>query len=294
MPPIQSQSEIADLLAIMRLKEATTYHRGDYLINNRYSNVVDASWRQRIVEWMFGVVDTCALRRDAVAVATYYLDLCVERNVLTSKQDFQCAAMAALQLAIKLYDSTILKLDSMVQLGRGLFTARDIIDMESKMLSALRWQVHPPTPVCFLRQYLRLLPPTTSSVARYVIGEVTRFVSEISVCIYKFSQYPPSAMAYASMLIAMDRIDPLSFPSWQREEILEIMAQVAQMDYKSPDMQRLVAELHHSLDHNVSIQDLMQTIDAQCRQESYRKQALHPNKTSSSGSPRSPRDVRSS
>ena len=262
--------EAADIITVMRQQEATIYLRNDYLSDTRYAKVVDGTWRQRIVEWMFGVVDHCSLRRDSVAIAAYYLDLCVERGVVESRQEFQLAAMTALQLAIKLYDSTVVKLDSMIKLGRGLFTEQDVINMETKMLNALKWQVHPPSPICFLRQFLRLLPPTVAPLARYVVAEVTRFISEISVCLYKFVDCPSSAVAYAGMLIAMERIDEATLPQWQRQLIYQNMLAVG-MDHRSAQVINIMTRLQVSLEKNISLQDLMNTIDAQCQAEGYCK-----------------------
>ena len=266
-----SLDDVVDLVAVMHRQESTTYRRSDYLRNAKqdYSSVVDGAWRQRIVEWMYGVVDHCSLRRDSVGVATYYLDLCVERDLIESRQHFQLAAMTALQLAIKLYDSTVVQLNSLIKLGRGLFSEQDVIDMERNILKALKWNVHPPTSICFLRQFLRLLPPTLNPVARYKIAEVTRFVSEISVCLYKFVDAPPSAVAYAGMLVAMDRIEEAILPTWQRQEIFHTMAVSAGLDFQSPQIDKILTRLHASLDKNVSLKDLMITIDAQCRAEGY-------------------------
>ena len=137
------------------------------------------------------------------------------------------------------------------------------------ILKTLNWQVHPPTSICFLRQFMRLLPSSISLVARYKIAEVTRFVSEISVCLYKFVDAPASAVAYAGMLIAMDRIEDHILPSWQRQQIFHAMATLCNMDFMSLDIQKTVARLRTSLEKNVSLQDLMITIDAQCRAEGY-------------------------
>ena len=265
--------DVVDVVIQMQRQEATAYRRNDYLSPTNglhdFSNVVDGTWRQRIVEWMYGVVDHCSLRRDSVAVATHYLDICVERGVIENRQHFQLAAMTALQLAIKLYDSTVVQLSSLIKLGRGLFTEQDVIDMERTILKTLKWQVHPPTSICFLRQFLRLLPSTISPVARYKIAEVTRFVSEISVCLYKFVDAPSSIVAYAGMLIAMDRIEEPTLPSWQRQEIFHAMATLCNMDLASLEIQKIVTLLRTSLEKNVCLQDLMVTIDAQCRAEGH-------------------------
>lgn len=259
--------EIEDILRVMRKQESTTYRRFDYLATQMdvSDRVVDGSWRQRIVEWMYGVVDHCNLRRDSVAVAAYYLDLSLINGLVVSRREFQLAAMTALQLAIKLYDSTLVKLDSMVKLGRGLFNEQDVIDMEAKMLKALNYYVHPPTPVCFLRQFLRLLPPSVIPLTRYLIAEVTRFISEISVCLYKFVKYPPSVIAYSGMLLAIERIDGATLPYWQRQQIFELMSTVAGMRHDSKAVVDAVAQLHMSLERNISLQELMNTIDAQCQ-----------------------------
>lgn len=264
----------------MQQQEATAYQRTDYLASfpTDLSNVVDGTWRQRIVEWMYGVVDHCNLRRDSVAVAAHYMDLCVERGVVESRQHFQLAAMTALQLAIKLYDSTIVKLDSMIKLGRGLFTEQDVIDMEIKMLRALKWQVHPPTQICFLRQYMRLLPGSVSPHAKYTLAELTRFIAEISVCLYKFVDSPPSVLAYAGMLVSLERIDEITLPPWQRQEIFQTMQAAADLDHQSPLVQNTMTKLRISLGKNVSLQDLLHTIDAQCQAGGY-YDAKHPHAT---------------
>jgi hypothetical protein len=272
--------EISDIIAVMQLQETTVYRRSDYLTVGSCSRVVDATWRQRIVEWMFGVVDHCSLRRDSVAIAAYYLDLSVERGVVASRVEFQLAAMTALQLAIKMYDSTVVKLDSMIKLGRGLFTEYDVINMESKMLTALTWNVHPPTPICFLRQFLRMLPPSISPLSRYIIAEVTRFIAEISVCLYKFVDCPSSIIAYAGMLIAMEKIDANTLPVWQRQQIYETMSFAANLDHQSPTIVDITDRLKISLEKNVSLQCLMKTIDAQCRAEGYYFQVTNCNSNS--------------
>jgi hypothetical protein len=234
------------------------------------------------------VVDHCSLRRDSVLVATYYLDICVMKGVIKSREEFQLAAMTALQLAIKLYDSTMVKLDSMVKLGRGLFSEKDVIAMEERILRALDWHVHPPTPVCFLRQFLRLLPPSVNSLTRYMIAEVTRFISEISVCLYRFVKYPPSIIAYAGMLIAMARVDEGSLPIWQRQQIFSVMASGANLKHTSPEVMEAVTDLQVSLETNITLKELMDTIGAQCH-DGYSK--MRSSEYINNGGMNSPRDV---
>lgn len=299
--PLDVVEQVLDTVTAMRTQELTTYRRCDYLDSQegRLQTVLDASWRQRIVEWMYGVVDHCSLRRDSVATASVYLDICVQRGLVKTREEYQLAAMTALQIAIKLCDSTVVKLQSMVALGRGLFTAQDVIDMERKMLATLNWNCHPPTSVCFLRQFLRLLPSTVPPYTRYMIAEVTRYVSvgsrfakmtighvvvlnhgshvrfsfcslpccfrfiaEISVCLYRFVKYPPSTLAFAGMIIAMDRFDDASLSPVQLVEVYAAMARVG-MDAGSAIVQETISALRQSLENNASMNELFSTMNAQ-------------------------------
>lgn len=288
--------DVGDIIVQMLKQESTTYRRTDYLNASLPMTVngetIDGSWRQRIIEWMYGVVDHCNLRRESVAVATYFLDLASCQSLVNCRRDFQLVAMTSLMLSIKLNDSTMVKLDSMVKLGRGLFNEDDVIAMESQILKAFKWHVHPPTPVCFMRQLLRFLPPETTPVARYMIVEVTRFISEISACLYKFIKYPASTMALSSIMIAMERIDAPTLPKWQREQFVNDVNATTGLDNTSLEVLGAVEELRVSLDNNVNLHELMRTIDETC----HRVQQPESSKTKDSqmevtSQPHSPREV---
>lgn len=291
----QMHDEASDIVSNMLRQEATTYKRVDYLpvcltIADE-KETIDASWRQRIIEWMYGVVDHCNLRRESVAVATHFLDLATARGLVRCRVDFQLVAMTSLMLSIKLNDSTMVKLDSMVKLGRGLFTESDVIAMESQMLSVFNWHVHPPTPVCFMRQLLCFLPPDASPIGRYVIIEVTRFISEISACLYKFIKYSPSSMAMAAIMIAMERVDELVLPMWQRHQFISNIKTFTCLDAMSLEVSEAVRELRISLDNNVNLEDLMRTIDAQCHRNAPSVQHREKDTDMDVSQPHSPRDV---
>eukprot|EP00980_Cylindrotheca_fusiformis_P030974 scaffold25694_cov127-Cylindrotheca_fusiformis.AAC.5 len=290
--------DVLDIVSNMLRQESTTYKRQDYLKTQLRSNVedevIDGSWRQRIIEWMYGVVDHCNFRRESVAVATCFLDLSACRGLVRCRRDFQLVAMTSLMLSIKLNDSTSVKLDSMVKLGRGLFNEEDVIAMERDMLAALHWHVHPPTPVCFMRQILRLLPPETTPIARYMIVEVTRFISEVSACIYKFINYSSSSMAVAAIIIAMERIDETVIPREIRKNFLANISSYTGISYYSEEIVRAVQELRISLENNVNLHDLMRTIDAQCHRCYNGMNSKEPKDVEMQCSePRSPRDVAS-
>jgi hypothetical protein len=296
--------ETGDVLAVMRMTESGKYQFRDYLnvpgrsISTVKGETVDEAWRQRMCEWMYGVVDHCNFRRDIVGVSTAYLDLCLSKDteVINSRRTYQLAAMTSLYLAMKVYDTSYVKLESLLKLGRGLFRAEDVIQMEQRMLSKLQWNVHPPTAMCFLRHYMRLFPNTLSHSTSYMIAEISRFVAEISVCLYKFVKYPRSMIAckcdgfwrrqhfycflllgciyktVSALLIAIDGIDKSALPDWQRQLILSRMNDIAKMSYSDSDVQIVTRKLRTSFEKNVDLKNLMSTIDPNCQVANESKQ----------------------
>ncbi|KAI2511465.1 hypothetical protein MHU86_2901 [Fragilaria crotonensis] len=258
-----------DVLKAMGKIEAGSYKCNDYLAlrPNLEREGVDESWRQRMAEWMYGVVDHCNFRRDIVSVAMAYLDLLLSKDsdLISSKRTFQLGAITCLYLAMKVFDTTFVKLSSLVRLGRGLFTEQDVLQMEMQILAKLEWKVHPPTPMCFLRHYTRLIPSTVSSSTSFMITEVSRFVAEISVCLYKFIKYPPSMIAYASLCIAMDGIDDTSLPFWQRQQVYDRIDATASVMHSQPEVKKLISRLRAAFEKNVDVHQLMTTIDPSCR-----------------------------
>ena len=161
--------------------------------------------------------------------------------LVQTPEDYQLCAMTALHLALKVYDSPtvrIVKLNCLVKLGNGEFTENDVIQKEQDLLQALNWRLHPPTPDCFLYRYLELLPildhhqsesankskceytdNKESIIERQDLGqksqqqkqqrlsqlkETASEIIEIALAYDRFLTVPPSVIAYAALLLAME------------------------------------------------------------------------------------------
>ena len=287
--------EVVDILANMLRQERDTYRRNDYLAKavEFEDGIIDSCWRQRMIEWMYGVIDHCNLRRESVVVATHFLDLAACRGLVRSRRDFQLISMTSLMLSIKLNDSTSVKLDSMVRLGKGLFSETDVLKMEMAILKVMNWQVHPPTTLCFTRQLLRFLPAETSPVARYLVVELTRFIAEVSVCLYPFIKYDSSITAIAGIVISLERVDESTFPHELREQFLNHIFAITGIDNNSECMTQAVQELRSSFDNNVNLKELMRGLDQQCKLVNHSPESKPKDVEMQYDEPHSPRDVSS-
>jgi hypothetical protein len=196
--------ETRAILKHMRRLEATTYQRPTA---RNLPEPFKGLWRQQIVEWMYTLVKYCDLRHESAAAASYYLDVAAERGLIRSPNDYQLGAMTALYLALKVYDSPsmrVVKLSSLVKLGNGEFQEQDVLQMERDLVTLLDWHLNPPTPNCFLQQYLTLLP---SHHHKDDIETIALQAIEHTVARDLFLAVPPSVVGYSVLLTAIEAVD---------------------------------------------------------------------------------------
>jgi hypothetical protein len=279
--------EIHDILHVMREQESSIYAR------TYVADELVALWRGILVEWMYYVVDFCKLQRQTVGAAAFFLDVAMSRGLIGTREEHQLAAATALQLALKTFDSTVIKIEKLVKLGRGLFTVDDVVTMESKILLSMNWHLHPPSTYCFLRQYERLVPSSVSEATRGMIEEVTKLVSKLSVTEHKYTQYPTSVVAYASILVAMELVDYADLSIRQRQCFVLHMSTVAKLDTKSEVVLKAFEDLKESLDSSSKLQDVIDSIsnvrkEKQSKEESGNQSSSQFNQLTI----QSPRDVK--
>eukprot|EP00579_Thalassiosira_antarctica_P009758 CAMPEP_0201908202 /NCGR_PEP_ID=MMETSP0903-20130614/383_1 /ASSEMBLY_ACC=CAM_ASM_000552 /TAXON_ID=420261 /ORGANISM="Thalassiosira antarctica, Strain CCMP982" /LENGTH=337 /DNA_ID=CAMNT_0048442493 /DNA_START=172 /DNA_END=1185 /DNA_ORIENTATION=+ len=176
------------------------------------SSQINELWREKICEWCYQVVDHFDFNREVVSVAMSYLDRYLATRTV-NRRIFQLAAMTALYLAIKLFEPGKLRMTSLIDLSRGYFTAEHIVTMEDSMLQSLHWHVHPPTPFAFCGDLMLLVSGDINPRARHDVSELSRFMTELSVCDYWFVTKKPSSVALAAIINAIElqgpsRIDP--------------------------------------------------------------------------------------
>lgn len=173
---------------------------------------INESWRRSICEWSFEVTDHFELSREIVSLAMNFLDRFLMKKWV-DKKIFQLAAITCVHLASKLLcdPGGKVTMDTMIELSRGFFTVADMKEMELELLSVLGWHVHPPTPFCFSKHFLFLVPYTAIKMdVRHDILELTRFLTELSVIDYFFVSKKASSVALAALLNAMDEIPEVS------------------------------------------------------------------------------------
>jgi hypothetical protein len=145
--------------------------------------------------------------REAVAAAMNFIDRMVDVRPSTSSQDYQLLAVACVFLAIKLsVDPRCLSVGCLARHVEGRFTDQQILDMEFRVLSTLRWFVHPPTAADFLYQYWSFLVVHSKQYDaddHYNILDAATFAMEQTFVDSFYCDHKPSVIAMAALSMAI-------------------------------------------------------------------------------------------
>eukprot|EP00593_Proboscia_inermis_P002370 CAMPEP_0171293818 /NCGR_PEP_ID=MMETSP0816-20121228/2171_1 /TAXON_ID=420281 /ORGANISM="Proboscia inermis, Strain CCAP1064/1" /LENGTH=324 /DNA_ID=CAMNT_0011765077 /DNA_START=80 /DNA_END=1054 /DNA_ORIENTATION=- len=231
--------ELVDCLATMKLQEMNSLYKCcDYLSRRQKAKIKSSSnataesrlertYREKICEWMYRVVDHFRVNRDVVSISLSYLDryLAVTGEGCDTKV-FRLASVAALYIACKLFDSMgPLKAPTLVELSRKEFEVRDIEMMEIEMLHTLQWRVNPPTSSTFVRYIFAVVSQDKSMSLYSKLVDDSLYFTDLAVCDYFFVSQKPSVVAMASIKNAI--IKCCNFCGLQESEGLSLLRSIA-------------------------------------------------------------------
>ena len=219
--PKMTFSDVADVMATMRVQEQTAYRVGDYLaesvqIRKHASKPVDEDCRIKMCEWCYQVVDFCKFRRETVGIGMSYLDryLCTTkgRQALCNRKEYQLSAMTALYIAIKMHEPLEMETSLLADLSRGCYTEMEFVAMEETMLQALKWRVNGPTPLGFVQHFMALIPHSVHPSVSNAIMDYARYQTELAVSEHAFVSLRPSEIALAAVLNSVEGMDTNLLP----------------------------------------------------------------------------------
>jgi hypothetical protein len=160
----------------------------------------------------FIVTESYNFSPEIAMISMNYLDriLSICENVPDSKDDVQLLALTCFYLAVKLFQSgPVLSTSHMAQISGGCYTAKQISNMEQKVLFILEWRLHSPCATDFFRQFygviLRNLGSCLPIDIRQRVSEMACTVIQASILDYFFVANPirPSHLAAASLLLSL-------------------------------------------------------------------------------------------
>lgn len=170
-------------------------------------------------------------------------------------------------------------MEDMIKLGSRPFTSLQLVQMEHDVLFTLQWDVLPSTTIEFAHHMICMLPSDVPKCTRYVIQELSKYMSELSICVYKFVGFKPSVKALAIVSVAMDSLDADSAISTETECAFDLrIYDTFELWYHDDEViAMLKEELNNLICHNTNVREFVKVIRSTHKEED----------VNSSGSPKS-------
>jgi len=199
--------------------------------------------RQSLIEVFNQVFSICNLQsRETIAVAVSYLDRFVASQQ-HRQMNVELAAMTCFYLAVKLHEPTVIapslvsKLFHKVLADSSLVSVKSIEAMELQVLSALKWNMNPPTSIMFARQLLCCLPDGPLTSWKIQATQVAQTYLEASVNSNKIMAHSASTQAVAALFIAVEQLE-----ATQRIPVCKFLLQAVHMTGAQEQRQVLMAQ----------------------------------------------------
>lgn len=210
--PQKDQQETRDKISTLK-KQEQIYQQENYLYNYGDIRTLDTiECREKIVVWLFEVIEFSNLSRETVGIVMSYLDrfLATKQGsyYLFERRNLQLAGIVCLMLAIKVNESMDIDMSYIHELSQGSYSTLELTETEREILIALRWRCCPPTASIFIEHILDLfpqelvLPESTLCIIKYL----AQLQIDASIKDCSFISCKPSVIAMASVLNAVDSL----------------------------------------------------------------------------------------
>ena len=242
------------------------------------------TWRSKVTQWAFNVVDHFSLSREVVAVSMGIFDryLATQGNVCSGNMVL-LTSLTTLHLAIKFHETKRVKSSILANLSRGQFDTTHIDEMELKILSALSWKLYAPTPLAFLSEFLHFLPKEVSPLERKEVYELSKYMAELAVCESSFVERPNSVIALAAIRNVMESMTFVRLSEDDKEDLLCALSDIMGQTFESQSM-RETRERLKTMFAKVSAADCFEE-SSYGAQTAYQKSRRGTHIVSPSGSP---------
>jgi cyclin-A len=167
---------------------------------------ITTNMRAILVDWLVEVSQEYHLQNETLYLSINFLDrfLCHEQ-VLRGK--LQLVGITCLFIASKYEEMTPQTVDEFVYITDNTYDRAEVLDMERKILVALKFELTAVTSITFLRRYCKMLSLDTTT------SHLAAFLLELTLLDYFFMDARPSIVALGAVCVAVHHQKEGRFPA---------------------------------------------------------------------------------
>lgn len=133
--------------------------------------------------------------------------------------------MTSLYMATKIFNTRKITLLNLVELSRGEFEERHIVEMEMLILKALAWRVNPPTVQCFIEPFCTALTISEDPHVVSCVQQRATFFAELALYDYNFVSTEKPIVAAAAILNAIEGLEDSTAIEARQSSFIDLLQQ---------------------------------------------------------------------
>jgi len=193
---------VNDIYGYLRHLETVQCVNADYLAGQ---TELLPKMRAVLIDWLVGVHLQFHLLQETLYTTVAILDRFLQVEVgAISRNKLQLVGVAAMLVASKYEEIYAPEVKDFVYITDRAYTEKDILRMEIRILSTLKFDLGRPLPLHFLRRASKAggVEAATHTLAKYIV--------ELSLGVYNLCDLPPSRLSAGALALAMRLLCPAS------------------------------------------------------------------------------------
>ncbi|GJP37797.1 hypothetical protein CLOM_g22206 [Closterium sp. NIES-68] len=222
---------VADIYGHLKAAERSQ-PRADYMEAVQVD--VNSGMRTILVDWLVEVAEEYKLVPDTLYLTCAYVDSFLSCHTVPRSQ-LQLLGISCMLIAAKFEEIYAPQVDEFCYITDNTYTRHEVLQMESRVLNHLAFDLSKPTTKTFLRRYIRVAQ-TSLKDPSLKLEFLGNFFSELALTDYTCLRFKPSCLAASAVLLAKLTLFP-ALPPWTP-------ALEACSGYAPADLRECVACLH--------------------------------------------------
>ena len=162
-----------------------------------HQNDINANMRGILVDWLVEVSEEYKLHTETLFLSINYIDRFLSRNNV-QRGKLQLVGITCMLVAAKYEEIYPPSVEDFVYISDNAYSREQVIAEEVKLLNALKFHCTVATSRQFLRRFAK------AARADHTTHEMAHYLAELSLLDINFVKFPPSVIAAASILIAIN------------------------------------------------------------------------------------------
>lgn len=198
MDPQLCATMACDIYKHLRASEAKKRPASDFM--ERVQKDINASMRAILVDWLVEVSEEYRLVPDTLYLTINYIDRYLSGNTM-DRQRLQLLGVACMMIAAKYEEICAPQVEEFCYITDNTYFKEEVLQMESKVLNFLKFEMTAPTAKCFLRRFVRAAL-AVDEAPPIQLECLANYLTELSLIEYNMLCYAPSLVAASAIFLA--------------------------------------------------------------------------------------------